>query len=180
MSIILIFLFTFFLAIQVLPSSLGVRRESNSLKTFTLVIIPVAAQMLFFWFGYLLGSKFIYLMQDIKTAVVFAGFFIIGIRFIVDAFVVRKGKRTFQTVNGSQYLLASVAQSTNTFLIGLLFSFFAFQHVNTLAFLGLLTLIVSLSGMLSKVSKNSLALASLLILLGGVFMLVSSFYLAFF
>ena len=177
MSIILIFLFTFFLASQVLPSSLGI---GKTIKSFIFVLIPAASQILFFWLGYLLGKTFIYLMQDFKTVVIFIGFFIIGIRFVVDAFVVRKGKRTFQNGNILQYSLTSVAQSTNTFLVGLMFSFFSFNLVQTLAILGLITLIISLSGMLSKVSKMNLALASLLILSGGIFMIVSSFYLAFF
>lgn len=180
MPIIFIFLFALFLALQALPLSLGVNKPGSSAKSLLFVLIPVAAQILFFWLGYLLGTKFIFLMQDIKSVVVFIGFFIVGVRFLVDAFVVRKGKRTFQTESSFQFLLASVAQSTNTFLVGLLFSFFSFNLLQTLAFLGLLTLLVSLSGILSKVSKKSLALASLLILLGGIFIIVSSFYLAFF
>ena len=180
MPIVLILLFMFFLACQALPLALGVNKANNTAKSFFFVLIPVATQILFFWLGYLLGDRFIYLMKDIKTIVVLAGFFIIGTRFIVEAFAIRNGKRTFQTDNSLQFILASVAQSINTFLVGLLFCFFTIHLINTLAFLGLWALIVSLSGMLSNVSKKSLALASLLILLGGLFMIGSSFYLAFF
>jgi len=119
-------------------------------------------------------------MQDFKTVVVFIGFLIIGIRFIVDAFTVRKGKRTFQTENILQLLLASIAQSTNTFLLGLLFCFFNINLLHTLVFLGFATMIFSFAGILSKTSKKTLAFASLLFLSGGIFMIASSFYLAFF
>jgi len=180
MSIALNFLFMFILASQTYPTFLGTNRASKSSKSFLFVLIPVATQISFFWLGYVIGNNFIYLMQDFKTVVVFIGFLIIGIRFIVDAFTVRKGKRTFQTENILQLVLASIAQSTNTFLLGLLFCFFNINLLQTLAFLGFATMIFSFAGILSKTSKRSLAFASLLFLSGGIFMIASSFYLAFF
>ncbi|HEY9114399.1 MAG TPA: manganese efflux pump [Bacteroidales bacterium] len=167
------------LALQTFPTFLGIKRNSNSFESILFVLIPVVAQILFFWIGHLLGNNFFYLMQDFKTIVVFIGFFIIGIRFVVDAFAVRKGKRTFKAENILQITLVSIAQSTNTFLLGLLFCFFNINLLQTLSFLGLATLIFSLSGILSNASKRNLALSSLLILSGGIFMILSSFYLAF-
>lgn len=180
MPIALDILLMFFLASQTYPSFLGANKSSKFSNSFLFVLIPVATQLTFFWLGYLFGNKFIYLMQDFKTIVVFIGFFIIGIRFIVEAFTVRKGKRTFNTENIVQLILASIAQSTNTFLLGLLFCFFNINLLQTLSFLGLASLIFSLSGILSKTSKKSLAFASLLFLSGGILMIATSFYLAFF
>lgn len=167
------------LALQALPASLGVSKSAHSARSVLFVLIPVAAQLIFFWLGYLLGNRFIYLMEEFKAVVIFIGFFIIGVRFVVSAFTVRKGKMTFQTENITQNLLVSIAQSTNTFLVGLLFCFFDFNLFQTLGFLGLFTLIISLSGMFSKLSKKSLALSSLLILLCGLFIMGSALYLAF-
>jgi putative Mn2+ efflux pump MntP len=180
MPVALNFLLMFFLASQTYPSFLGITRATNSAKSFLFVLLPVATQILFFWFGFLAGTKFIYLMQGFEMVVVFIGFIIIGVRFVVDAFTVRKGKRTFQTENILNVILASIAQSTNTFLLGLLFCFYSINLFQTLAFLGLATLGFSFSGILSKTSKKSLAFSSFLFLLGGIFIIASSFYLALF
>ena len=118
MSVTLNILFMFFLASQTYPTFLGAKNAGNPSNSFLLVLIPVFMQLTFFWLGYLIGNMFFYLMEDFSTIVVFIGLFILGIRFVVDAFTVRKGKRTFQAKNILQIALAAVAQSTNTFLLG--------------------------------------------------------------
>jgi putative Mn2+ efflux pump MntP len=169
----------FFLASQAYPTFFKANNSVNSETSFLKVLFPVITQVLFFYLGFLLGNKFIYMMQEFKTVVFLIGFFIIGIRFVVDAFAIRKGKKTFKADNILQVLLASIAQSINTFLVGLLFCFFNINLIQTLAFLGLFTVFFSLTGILSIATKRNLALSSLLILTGGIFMVGTSFYLAF-
>lgn len=180
MLISLVLLIMFYLSALVLPVSLGISLQTNFIKKILFLLIPVIFQLLFFWLGFLLGSQFLFLMEDFKNITIFIGFFLIGIRFVTDAFVIRKGKRTFQTAQLLHVSLASVAQSVNAFLIGMIFYFFAFDKIQTSVFLALFTLIFAFSGMLLTPTKKNLSFASLLILSGGIFLVGVAFYLGFF
>ena len=179
MPIALNLIFMFFLASQTFPTFLKLKKTDKPAKSFVLVLMPVISQVLFFWFGFILGSRFVYLMKEFQTYVILAGFIIIGMRYLVDAFAIRKGKKTFKAEHILEVTLASVAHSTNTFLLGLLFCFFEINLIQTLSFLALFTLFFSFAGSTSLASKRNLALSSLLILSGGLFMIGASFYLAF-
>lgn len=179
MPIALNLIFMFFLASQAFSTFFKEGKMDKSPATLYMVLLPVFAQALFFLFGFLLGNRFIYLLNEFKTYVILGGFIIIGIRFLVDAFAVRKGKKTFKAVHILEISLASIAQATNTFLMGLLFSIFEINLIPSLSILALFTLFFSFAGSASLASKRNLALSSLLILLGGLFMVGASFYLAF-
>jgi putative Mn2+ efflux pump MntP len=101
-------------------------------------------------------------------------------RIAMESFAVRKGERTFNADNNQNIFLASLAQSINTFLAGLMFYFFDFSQAHLLIVFFALSFIISVSGVLIKFSKLSLAFTSLVYLVGGIGLVITSVYLGFF
>jgi putative Mn2+ efflux pump MntP len=168
------------LSLQVFPVALGIDFKKRTGQALWFAFLLVIGQVLMFLIGFFLGQRFMHLMEDFKGTVIFIGFFIIGLRLIVDAFKVRKGERTYTFEVSSQVALAALAQGINTFLAGLLFTYLPYQKqwliiVLTLASFGMATL-----GIVVRHDKTGFSLASLLFLLGGIWMIFSSVYLGFF
>ena len=116
------------LSFQVLPVAMGIDQNKGLNQTIWYALLLVLGQSLLFLFGYLLGERFMHLMEDFRGTVIFIGFFLIGIRLIMDAFKVRKGERTFSFDTTMPVLLASLAQGMNTFLAGLLLTYLPFER----------------------------------------------------
>lgn len=168
------------LAVQLLPVVLVFEPKKDLGNTFMYVLILIAGQILLFYFGFLLGERFLHLLESYKSIVILSGFFIVGIRMILDAFKIRKGERSFEIAGLTTALLISVVIGINTFLVGLLFNYLGNEIGSTLFVLLIASIVVSLIGMLMKIGKQSLTLSAFLMFLSGMVMLVSALYLGFF
>jgi putative Mn2+ efflux pump MntP len=174
-----VILILFVLSSQVFPVALGIETSKNTGKAIWFGLLLVLGQFLFLLFGLFLGDRFIHLVEEFKGTVVFVGFFLIGLRMLMDTFKVRKGERTFSVESSLQVVLASSAQGINTFLAGLIFAAFA-PDVQWLSLVLLvLTVIFTGIGLLLKPTKQSFVLSSLFFALGGLIMIVSSIYFGF-
>lgn len=174
-----VILILFVLSSQVFPVALGIDSGKNIGKAIWFGLILVIGQFLFLMFGLFLGDRFMHLVEEFKGTVVFIGFFLIGVRLLMDTFKVRKGERTFSIESSLQVALASSAQGINTFLAGLLFTSLALDGQWLLLVLLVLTIVVTGVGLLLKPSKQSLALSSLFFVIGGLVMIASSIYFGF-
>ena len=168
------------LAFQVFPVSLGTNIKQNTSKAIAIITSLIITQALMFWLGIFIGKRFLHLTVGFESVVVFIGFFLIGMRVFIESFAVRKGERTFNSDNNQSMILASMAQSINTFLAGMMFYFFSFEESLLLGILLISTLIISLIGSFIIYSKQSLAFSSLIYLLGGLGLIISAIYLGFF
>lgn len=180
MSVYLLVIILSALAFQVFPVSLGIDIKQNTSKSIAVISSLVFTQALMLWLGIFIGKRFLHLTYGFEDVVVFIGFFLIGLRVFIESFAVRKGERTFNSDNNQNMILASMAQSINTFLAGMMFYFFSFEELFLLGILLISTLLFSVMGSLIKYSKQSLAFSSLIYLLGGLGLIISSIYLGFF
>ena len=168
------------LSFQVLPAALGIDQNKGLNQTIWFALLLLLGQGLMFLFGFLLGERFMHLMENFKGIVIFLGFFLIGIRMIFEAFVVRKGERTYTFDSTMPVILASLAQGINTFLAGLILTYLPFERQWLTIILTIATLIITGIGTMMKPGKSSFSFASFLFLLGGFWMIFSSIYLGFF
>lgn len=179
MFTLVVILILFVLSLQLFPVALGIDFEKNTGASIWYGSILVLGQLLFLLFGLFLGERFMYLVEGFKGIVVFIGFFLIGIRLLMDTFKVRKGERTYTIDSTLQIALASSAQAINTFLAGLLFSSLPLDFQWLFMVLLVLSVVVTALGLFLKATKQTLALSSLFFVLGGIFMIVSSIYFGF-
>ena len=174
-------LIIFALAVQVVPAGLSLNPGSNRLKALIATVIMAVTQTVMFGLGKLLGNSFLHLVADWKGAIVFAVFFLIGIRMIMDAFKIRKDKVAYRLEEPKFMLLTSIAQSMNTFLAGMMFYFFNTVNFETsLIAILLLTSFMILPAIYTAKDKTSKSFATLLYMTGGIIFIFSSFYLPFF
>jgi len=167
------------LSVQVLPVALGIDPK-NGFISFGHSLILIVSQLLFLYVGFLLGNRFLHLLENYKEIVIFMGLFLIGVRMIMDAFKIRKGERTYILDNTTTLIMASVAQGINTLLAGLILSYISFTISQLMFVLLISTFVVTILGVLLKAKKYSYALSALLYSLSGMIMLISSVYLGFF
>ncbi|NOX86851.1 MAG: hypothetical protein GXO86_12955 [Chlorobi bacterium] len=168
------------LAFQVFPVALGMNYRELKVKIFSFSFILILGQLLMFQAGYLLGEKFLYLVESFKGTVIFIGFALIGFRLIMESFRVRKGERTYVLEHPGTVALASFAQAIDTFLAGMLFTLFSIANRLLLIVLFLSVTAVIFIGVLMKPDKTAGALSSLLFLLGGIVMLFTALFFGFF
>jgi len=167
------------LSVQVLPVALGIDPKKGFIS-FGHGLILIVSQLLFLYVGFLLGNRFLHLLENYKEIVIFMGLFLIGVRMIMDAFKIRKGERTYILDNTTTLIMASVAQGINTLLAGLILSYISFTISQLMFVLLISTFVVTILGVLLKAKKYSYALSALLYSLSGMIMLISSVYLGFF
>jgi len=98
----------------------------------------------------------------------------------METLSIRKGERTYSIDSVGFVVMASLAQSMNTFLAGLLFNYIDVNEIFTVILLLVLTVIIAVVGVILKPEKQSLIFASLLYTLGGITMIISSIYITFF
>lgn len=180
MSVTLLVFILSTLAFQVFPVSLGTDIRKGGINSITIVVSLFVMQALLFWLGIIVGKQFLYLSSGYANIVVFIGFFLVGMRIAMESFAVRKGERTYNTHNNQNIVLASLAQSINTFLAGMMFYYFNFEELFLVAIIFMMALLFAVSGSLIKLSKQSLAFSSLVYLFGGVGLVMASVYLGFF
>lgn len=167
------------LSVQVLPVAIGIETKTG-VNSILFGLILVASQLLFLYAGYLLGNRFLYLLDDYKGIVIFIGFFLIGIRILMDVFKVRRGERTYYLESTKTLLLASVAQGVNTFLAGIILSYVSLSIGNMAIILLISTFFVTLVGILIKPEKQTYTLSAFLFFLSAIVLIFSAVYLGFF
>ena len=167
------------LSFQVFPVALGFS-EKGALKNIILpVLILSLTQTVFFLLGHYAGEHFMHLLDDFKSTILFAGFFLIGIRMIMEILRIRKGERTFLLADNNSLIFASMAQSMNTFLAALLLYFIPVDKLWLALALLVASVIFSIVGIMAKPERPSFLFASLLYLIGGILIIVSSLYFIF-
>ncbi len=176
----IVVLIIIFLSIQVFPVAIGINIKGNWLKATLFVVVLSLLQVVTYWLGLKLGSTFMHLMDGFKGVVFILGFLLIGIRMLMETLTIRKGERTYSIDSIGFVILASLAQSMNTFLVGLLFNYIDINEQFTLILLLVLTIVIATIGVMLKPEKQSLTFASLLYAFGGVIIIISSIYITFF
>ena len=177
---VLFILMMFALAFQVYPVALGMDYRELKARTFSFSFILLLGQLVMFQAGYLLGGRFLYLVKDFQGTVIFIGFALIGFRLMMESFKVRKGERTYVLEQPVTVILASFAQSINTFLAGMLFTLLPVSNRLLLLVLFVSSTGVIFAGVMKKPDKTAGALSSLLFLLGGIVMVFAALYFGFF
>ena len=167
------------LSFQVFPIALGISAKDNLKNAILIVVILLLSQTGFFFLGYYVGEQFMHLLENFKSIVLFVGFFILGIRMIMEVLKIRKGERTYHLNDEKGMLLVAVAHSINTFLTGLLLYFIPFDKFLLALILFVATIIMAISGIMAKPERSSFSLASFLYLISGVFIIFSSVYFIF-
>jgi putative Mn2+ efflux pump MntP len=176
---IIITLIVLGLANQALPVALGINTKRGIISYWHAFLL-IMSQLLFLYAGLLLGNRFMYLLDNYQGVVIFVGFFMIGMRMLIDVFKVRKGERTYYLDSTATLILASVAQGINTLLAGLILTFLTSNINQLLVVLLIATIIFTATGILLKPEKQSFAISALLSFLSASFMLFSAVYLGFF
>ena len=168
------------LSFQVFPAALGIDQTKSLNQTIWFALILLLGQSLLFLVGYIIGDRIMHLLEDYKGTVLFVGFFLIGIRLMLDAFKVRKGERTYYYDLTIPVILSSLALGINTFLAGILLIYLPFDRHWLSIILTISTLLMVGIGTAMKPGKTTFSLGSLLFFLGGIWMIFSSVYLGFF
>lgn len=179
----LIFILGFVLLVlgfQVFPVCLGNSFKSDLKHSVQQIVIHTLIQLLMLWLGIFLGDRFLYLSEEYQYLIIFIGLLMVGLRISFDSFAVRRGDRTFTTANSQSLILASTAQSINTFLVGIIFSLFNISHILVFLILGISVLLFSTLASWIKLSKPALTISSLIYILGGIGIVSIAIYLGFF
>ena len=177
-SIIILFVLSF----QVMPVAVGMdAKKTPAFQLISGILFLVSGQMLLFLLGVWLGSHFMHLLIRMKTYVLFIGFFLIAVRFNMEAFKVRKGERTYVAEKASFYIMPAIAQAMNTFLAGILFYYpdLSANLGHNLIYLAVFSLSLTLLFVFIKNQKQALSVISLLYMMGGGLLMVASFYFLF-
>jgi len=176
-SILILFLLSF----QVMPVALGIDIQKTSFIHITgSVVFLVLGQLLLFLTGIWLGNRFMHLVSGINRYILFVGFFLIAVRFSMEAFRVRKGERTYVMGKSVTYILPAVAQAVNTFLAGILFYFLPLNLSSDIIYLALFSFVFSVLFAFIKNKTLALPAISLLYMTGGGLLILISFYFLFF
>lgn len=166
------------LSFQVFPIALGLTRVDLQ-NTIISVLILSLSQTVFFLLGYYAGEQFMHLLNDYKSTILFAGFFLIGLRMIMEVLRIRKGERTFFITDKNGEVLAAMAHSMNTFLAALLLYFIPVNKLLLATSLFVVSLVIAVVGILAKPERHNFTFASLLYFIGGILIIISSLYFIF-
>lgn len=175
-SIVILFILSF----QVAPVALGIDiRQKKPFVILSGILFLTLSQVLLFLLGIWLGNRFMHLMDKIQHIILFVGFTLIAVRFVMEAFAVRKGERTYQIDKPTLFIFPSIAQAINTFLAGILFYFLPVAMLRDIVYLALFSFVMTLLFLFVKTEKSALSAISLMYLAGGIFMGILSFYFLF-
>ena len=180
MLTVLVTLIMIFLSFHVLPLAIGININSNPLKSLLIFILIISIQVFIYWLGIRVGNVFMYLMDGFSGVIIFIGFLLIGIRMLMEVFNIRKGERSYSHEKLWHIALAALAQGINTFLVGLMFYYIPINVRYTLIVLFIAVSIISLMGLFMKSQRLNLVFASLLYAIGGLGMLFSGCFFAFY
>jgi len=167
------------ISIQVFPIALGFNFRDKPAITALGTIILVLSQVFLLWVGFSMGKSFMYLVSGFDKAVIFTGFLLIGVRFLMEVFKIRRGDRIYQMDSVMPILLSSVAQGINTFLLGILLSLIDIDLYFAITTLTISAAILSIIGVAMKAERLALSLASLFYLLSGLVILFTGAYFTF-
>ncbi len=180
MNLVISILILFILSFQVMPVALGVdARKTSPFHLITIVLFLVAGQVLLFLLGVWLGNRFMHLISGIQRGILFVGFFLIAVRFSMEAFKIRKGERTYSIEKPALFILPAIAQAVNTFLAGILFYFIPVDLLPDLIYLSVFSLVFTLLFVFIKNNRLATAAVSLLYMIGGGILTIISFYFIF-
>jgi len=175
-SIVILFILSF----QVMPVAVGMDiRKTQVFQLISGILVLVLGQLLLFLLGIWLGNRFMHLLSDMKTYVLFIGFVLIAVRLNMEAFKVRKGERTYVVGKSTSFIIPAVAQAVNTFLAGILFYFMPGNPGIDLVYLATFSFSFSLLFVLIKNKKLALPAISFLYMAGGGILMAISFYFIF-
>jgi len=175
-SIIILFVLSF----QVMPVAVGMDvGKAPFLRLLSGILLLVLGQLLLFLLGVWLGDKFMHLLVHMKKYVLLVGFFLIAVRFNMEAFKVRKGERTYMIGKSSTYILPAIAQAVNNFLAGILFYYLPVSLAKDIIYLAIFSLAFSILFALIKNKKLALPAISFLYMVGGGLLMAISFYFLF-
>jgi putative Mn2+ efflux pump MntP len=176
----ILYIISVIMGVQVLPIALGFDSKEDKFRVAWFSLVMLLGQLLMFIAGFLLGNRFMHLLDNYIGTVVFAGLFLVGARFIMEAFKVRKGERTYAMDSSATVVLASLAQGINTFLFGILASAIVETRNLLLTYLAVATVIALVLGIILKRRQISFTFASFLYFSGGLLLLFGAVYLGFF
>lgn len=168
------------LSVQVLPVSLGLSFNQKIQSVILYSFVIIAFQLLLLWLGIITGRSILYLMKGFSGVVIFIGFFLIGIRMILEVFSIRKGERTYEISSLNQIVLASIAQGINTFLTGILLFYIEESNLRPIIIMTLASITFTVIGLILKPNRSSLIIISLITLIAGITMLFNGVYITFF
>ncbi len=175
-SIIILFVLSF----QVMPVAVGIDVKKTPVFQLTSsILLLVLGQLLLFLLGVWLGNRFMHLLSGLKTYVLFIGFFLIAVRFNMEAFKVRKGERTYIAGKSTFYIIPAITQAVNTFLAGILFYFMPGSLSHYLIYLAVFSFIFVVLFVLIKYKKLALTAISFLYMIAGGILMAVSFYFLF-
>jgi len=175
-SIVILFVLSF----QVMPVAVGMEiKKAPVLQLISGVILLVLGQLLLFLLGIWLGNRFMHLLTGIQAYILFVGFFLIAVRFNMEAFKVRKGERTYVLDKGMKYIIPAISQAVNTFLAGILFYFMPGNLGTYLIYLALFSSVLAILFVLIKYKKLALTAITFLYMFAGVILMGISFYFLF-
>ena len=173
-------LILFALSFQVMPVAIGMdTRKTPVFQIISGIILLVLGQLLLFLLGIWLGDRFMHLVSGIRTYILFIGFFLIAVRFNMEAFKVRKGERTYTVGKGTLYILPAISQAVNTFLAGILFYFLPGTPGNDLVYLAVFSFLLAILFVLINYKKLALSAISFLYMIAGGTLMAISFYFLF-
>ncbi len=179
-NLIIILLFAAF-AVQTAPVSLGLNASKPGIVHIAVRIFTVVFMQMFMLFlGIALGNRFMFLLENSSRIVLFAGFFLLAVRYFLEIFKIRKGERTYTVEKDTDILVPSVAVSINTFLGGILLYFVNVTLTAALFRLFLFSVVTAVFYAFQPFKKQLFASVSLLYFLSGIIFIVISFYFAFF
>ncbi len=180
MEQIVVILLVLVLATQTGTIALGLATSHKIMRWTIDIVIIAGIQVLSLFLGMWLGNYFMYLLNGIHKTILFAGFFLIAIRFILNTFKIKNGERTWQLISISDLIAPSVAQAINTFLAGILLYFVNFDLNNALIEIFLFALFFCSIFVFLPVKKRAFTLLTLINLLSGFVLILISFYFVFF
>ncbi len=179
-NLIIIILIIIF-AIQTTPISLGLNASKPGVFHLTIRIFIIAIiQTLLLLLGIFLGHRFMFLLISSRKMVLFTGFFLLAIRFALEIFKIRKGERTYIINKDIDIVIPAIAIAINTFLAGILFYFVNTYQYIIIFYVFIFSLFFSIVFAFLPFSKRSFAIISLLYLMASVFLIIISFFFAFF
>jgi len=180
MNWLILALIIFALATHVIPSGITLNVGVDRLKAIIATAIVAILQVLMFGLGKLLGELFLDLIGNWGKGVVFVIFFLISVRMVMEAFKIRKGEINQSLDNPKLMALTGLAQGIDAFLVGMMFYYFPEVKFQT-SMIGLffLSTFMFLPAIYTDRTKTSLALVSLLYMVGSLIFGFSAIYFLF-
>lgn len=104
--------------------------------------------------GWLLGTTFKNIIEQIDHWIAFSLLFIIGFKMIIEAFKQKDEKRKFNINKNHVLIMLALATTIDAFVVGISFGFLNVSIIEASVIIGLVTFIISYSGIcLGKLNR---------------------------